>query len=176
MADSLFQQAVHKVKEVFSSSEEPAKASFASNEQKNEHTSKGTNFEMGMMQSLLTAGMGSMSKEDQQKVQELQQSFQINEQNLGSPKNHNGKMDISESVVSSVINEASPEEQQQLHQFQKTLGIEPAQGNYTEHADQHTQQQMGIAQETLAHAANQANAKEKAQLNELADVLDGKMS
>lgn len=166
MADSLLQQAVHKVKEAFSSPEDQAASS--SNNQKVDNASTGTSFDMGMMQSLLTAGMGSLSKEDQQKVQEFQQSFQSNTQSQFSPKNHNGKMDISGSVVSSVMNQLSTEEQQQLQQFQQALGIESSQGS-------NAQQQMGMAQQTGSNVANQASSQEKTEVSQLAEELGGKM-
>lgn len=167
MADSLFQQAVHKVKEAFSSSGEQTTSSSA-NSQKDGNASTGTSFDMGMMQSLLTAGMGSLSKEDQQKVQEFQQSFQSNTQSQSSPNNHNRKMDLSGNVVSSAMNQLSTEEQQQLQQFQQALGIESAQGS-------NAQQPMGMVQKTGSSAANQAASQEKTEVNALAEELDGKM-
>lgn len=168
MADSLLQQAVDKVKEAFSSSEDQTKPS-SSTGQKGDNASTGTSFDTGMMQSLLTAGMGNLPKEDQQKVQEFQQSFQTNNtQNQFSPKNHNGNMDISGNVVSAVMNQLSTDEQQQLQQFQQSLGIESEQEN-------NTQQQTGMAQASLANAANQTTSQEKTAGNELAEELDGKM-
>ncbi|MDQ0246577.1 hypothetical protein J2S09_004181 [Bacillus fengqiuensis] len=173
MADSLFQQAVDKVKEAFSSSEDQAASS--SNNQKVDNASTGASVDMGMMQSLLTAGMGSMSKEDQQKIQEFQQSFQTNTQSQFSPKNHNGKMDMAGTVVSAAMNQLSTGEQQQLQQFQQALSIESAQGSSAQHTAHNAQQQMGVSQETSATAANQTASQENAEVNELAEELGGKM-
>ncbi|WP_078408644.1 hypothetical protein [Priestia abyssalis] len=167
MADSLFQQAVDKVKEVLSPSGQQT-TSPSANSQKDDNAATGTSFDMGMMQSILTAGMGSLSKEDQQKVQEFQQSFQSNTQSQPSPNNHNGKMDISGNVVSSAMKQLSMEEQQQLQQFQQTLGIESAQ-------EINPQQPMVMGQETGSSAANQAASQEKTKVNALAEELGGKM-
>jgi hypothetical protein len=167
MAGSLFQQAVHKVKEAFDSPKENEKNSLHSGTQKAEGAEAGNSLDLKMMQSLLT---GSMTAEAQKKTAGLQRVFQATEQAPASDNKQTENRNIVGAVISSAAAGMSPEDQHEFQNFRQTLGVEGV-SEQTGAPHSSSVQQMDIAPETVNHAANEADAEEKRQLNELAEEL-----